>query len=579
MSVAPAILTAAPSETATPMVPILRGFWLWLHTPPGAAAQARMRAAGVVGPITGPCVIKDKDAHLITLVPNSLQTDVYLAMLEQAKLGLPVRVLILKYRKPGCSTIVEALGYYLVKHYPHRYAQVVAHTESSTRDIFEITARMFVYDPEHTSQPKWPAASTLDFQDQHDSWLQVRTFGGQYISSSANIQFLHLSELAKVAGDQESVQQQMLSVSNSVADSPFTVIVIESTANGADTSGEFERRARLAMKGEGSFAFVFAPWYDEPRAVLGDEAPLPALTEPKEIAAEAELLERVPQLSNAQLRWRRQKIADSGSLIKFMQDFPSTPDEAFSVAEGRVFPALRKERHGLHRPVGELLADGYQLYRGFDWGGVDPFVTLCVAHHRDRPTQFTVDIGACPHFWHELTHLTYGPRGRPRDENNHGVDVIRYIATFWNFTGHGHVFAEWYDPDFAAQGRSIDDNAADVHRLCEAWSFTGGVGDRSRPDCINSFRKAGICLQPYTCEAAESRGQEVQYGVDFLNRLIVASAPARYPAPPLTRDQRDKAFTRRTGLKIGYAGVDAVGRALERNRELASVGGGGRGRW
>jgi hypothetical protein len=530
-------------ETLNPMVALLERFWTWL--------------------CAGGCQIKGRDGAIVALQPNQLQREMQVAMLAQAEAGQPIRIVILKSRKMGCSTFIQALAYFLVKECPHIYAQIVAHTDPSTRDIYEIAARMYVLDPAWSQRPKWPADSRIDFRDEHDSQLNIRTFGGHYVSSSANIQLLHVSELAKVPGDGNFVRDQMASMNGSVSDMPNTFVFLESTANRADESHEFERRYRTAALGVGSYRAVFSPWYDEPTYRLKLLGELPALEDAAAQAAEDELRTRVPWLDDAQLAWRRAKIADLGSPRLFAQEYPTNPEEAFQKAEGLIFSGLKLATHNWSAAVEELVAGGYELYRGFDWGGTDPFVTVWVAHQPRLRSRFSLDVSACPQLWDELTHWSYDDRGKPRDRNNHGLDALRYVVTQFNLSGHVHVWQEFFDPDFAVAGRWIQDNAQDAKRLSGNWSYAGSVGDRGRPDCLAAFINQGIPLVGYGVEGVSGRPGEIQYGIDRLNQLIVANFPIEYDPPPPSVAEVHRRRRERTGLSFGYGSLEALQTAMQ----------------
>ena len=512
-------------------VAILQHFWEWVRR--------------------GCCRIKDKDGQVVSLQFNQLQRDMFMAMLDMARAGKPLRLIILKSRKMGCSTFVAAFMYFLVKHYAHIYIQLVAHTDASTKDIFEYAARMYVEDPDWSEKPKWPLSHLIDFQDSHDSKLAVRTFAGLFALSSANLQGLLISELAKTSGDSEAVKDAMASLLNSVADTPTTFIFIESTANNADQSGEFEDRCRTAMRGEGTYRFVFSPWFHEPTYTTQlDEGGLFELTDQKMRAAENELRERQPELSDQQLKWRRDKIADMGSLLRFDQDFPETPEHAFQRARGKVFAALGEDTHDYRATPEELEAQGFELRRGFDWGGADPFVSLWV-WHKPGASKFTMDWAACPALAKEMRGLVWNEKtGQPKPGNDHGPDALRYVVTFFNMTGWVHVACEFYDRDFAADNRWIADNAADVKRITGDWPVSASVGDRSRPDCITAFRNQGVYTQAYQIEGVTSRPGEILFGIDRLNMLIVASHPYEYPLPPPTEQERVQRLKAR-GLPMG----------------------------
>lgn len=521
--------------TVLPMVQLLRDYWEWV-----ARGQFMIKLDTPDGPVVRP------------LVPNELQRKMYEEWLAQALAGLPVRNLDYKSRKMGCSTFSLGLAYYMVKTREHMHAVVVAHTDQSTRDLFEIVARAYVYDPDHKARPAWPDGSALDFMAERDSKLSIRTFGGQYPLSSATLQFLLISELAKVQGDKEYVQGQLMSLLNAVKHAPMTFVALESTANRADESGEFEARAREAERGIGPYSFVFGAWHEEPTYAV-EGPPLEPLTDDLERKAEDELVARRPYLSDAQLRWRRVMIRNLHGLRNFQQEYPDNPEEGFQVASGRVFPSLRRERHAVRRPVDELLAAGYELYRGIDWGGADPFVCLLVAHKPDVDGQFTVDDAACPETWRELTHLLYDGRGKPRDRDNHAVDALRYAVTYFNMTGHVHVAAEVYEPNFAIDDQGIDFCADRVFALTADWPIVGTVGDRSRLDSLASFRAAGIPIAAYEIRGVTGRGSEIMYGVDRLNELMMATGALRPGPPPPTPEQRHARLARLVGHQFGFA--------------------------
>jgi hypothetical protein len=540
----------------TPLVPVLQHFWEWLGT--------------------GHCQIKSRGGSgLISLIPNQLQKDMYFTMLVQAKAGRPIRLIILKGRKPGCSTFIQALGYFLVRHYPHISAQVLAHTDRSTQDIFEIAARMYVHDPDNAQRPAWPTAGTISFMEEHDSQFNIRTLGGQFASSSANHQFVHVSELAKVQGGKDFVQDQMASVSGSIADTPNTFLFIESTALHADESGEFQRLCETVQRGEGPFGFVFSPWFNEPSNTVAGAGPLPTFPEGDEWKADREaedaLREQFPQLSDGQLFWRRNKIMQLGGLHKFRQDHPATPEEAFEAATGRIFPKLRKATHDWRAAPEELLAQGYGFYRGVDWGGRDPFACLWIAHNPRARSRFTVDAKECPETWRELTHWNWGPHGKPVDADNHTIDAGRYAVTYYRMTGHVHVFREVYDADFVARGDSVADNAHAVLTENGSWPIGGTVADRGRPDCINTFINQGIPTEGYNIPGVIGRGGEVQFGIDRLSELIVASYPIEYDPEPLPVEEVHRRRQSRTGLTFGYSGLEELYAERQRTAERGGV--------
>ena len=530
----------AATKPTLPAVQLLQSYWKWLWE--------------------GGCQIirsEEPELGIQPMVPRLMQEQLYETILTQAMAGKPVRIVGLKARKHGFSTEVQSLAYFAVKSMSNFYAQTVAHTEPSTRDIFRIAARMYVNDPDWEKRPKWPGKGEISFLDQHDSVLNTRTFGGHYISSSATIPFAHISELAKVPREPQFVEDQLLSLLGAVPDNAFSFIFIESTANRADKSGEFERRYWEATRQAGNFEAVFYPWFIEPSYSMAGPL-LEPLADDKERRIEGELVERFPFLSEDQLRWRRKKIVDLGGLLKFDQEFPDSDETAFQKATGKVFPALNRATHNFSAEVRELLKEGYRLYRAFDWGGSDPFVCLWLAHKPREHARLTIDIERCPELWREMRGLIYDDHGRPVDRNNHGVDALRYAATFWDFKGYVHVWQEHFDPDFAAEGRWIQDCAHDVLDLTGDLPIQGSVGDRSRPDCITAFQSQGIPTQAYKLPDVTGRPGEIMYGIDRLNELIVASHPIVYPPEPLSPMEEYERKRSQAAVTFGWPDLQAM---------------------
>lgn len=110
-----------------------------------------------------------------------------------------------------------------------------------------------------------------------------------------------------------------------VPDAPGTAVFIESTAQGM--VGKFREAWLGATDGSTGYVPFFSAWYESSEYRAAD---VPADFEPT--PDEKELVS-LYGLDNAQLVWRRRKIASSG-LELFQQEYPATPDEAF-ISTGR----------------------------------------------------------------------------------------------------------------------------------------------------------------------------------------------------------------------------------------------------
>jgi hypothetical protein len=109
-------------------------------------------------------------------------------------------------------------------------------------------------------------------------------------------------------------------------DGSFFVEVDESTANGMVEDGEeFYEEWQAAQAGDSDFLPVFLPWQTFPAYCDLDNRFL------DDLSTEEEQIQKDLHLSFGQLRWRRRTIANrcQGSVDKFNQEYPATPEMAF----------------------------------------------------------------------------------------------------------------------------------------------------------------------------------------------------------------------------------------------------------
>lgn len=530
------------------MAEILEAFWLWVAS--------------------GHCLILDRYGQLVPLVPNRLQQRMFKAWLKQARAAQPIRQIVLKSRKMGCSTFVEALFYFVAKTFENATCQTLAHTDPSTLEIFMIAQRMYTEDPAWAAKPRPPSTHALTFPE-HGGMYTIRTAGGWFAGSGANYLFQHFSELAKYRGDAAKVQSDLMSAMNSVPFTPMTLIEIESTANMLDASMEFKHRWEKAEAGEGTFTPVFSPWFEEKTYWIEIEGGLGELDD-----EEIELQARY-NLDAGQLAWRRAKIADDchGEVLWFRQDFPTTPREAFQSPLGRVYGMLNKAQHARQRDGGQLLAEGWKVRRCVDWGGVDPFVCLWYAYNDRLPVEFTIDPAACPESWRELTEYVWGANNMPKDADNHGPDALRYGLT--HFTCHGavHVFRELYIPMAAARGETPLEHAAQIKAMSpEPVEVT--VCDKASPTSITMFNNMKVPSIPYHYpEVIRERGEIVD-GVKYLQGLFKGNHPLVPAARRPTTGERLKAAEAALEGAVPI-GATAATNVVEAEAERAPAASGG----
>lgn len=287
--------------------------------------------------------IRTKKGTVEPLVLNVAQRRLVEIADEQWKREGKVRIIVLKARQMGLSTAIGGWIFQKVTTKKAERAIVVTHHADSTKALFDMVKRYYDALPEILKpSTKYSSRKELAF-DKLDSGYVVATAGGESIGRGQTVRFAHLSEVAFWPA--AKANEQFNGLLQTIPDEKGSAIFIESTANGV--SGLFYETWQGAVRGENGFIPVFLPWYiqDEYRTT-----PSAAFQR----TPEEEALARDLGLDDEQLAWRRTKIAQVGRDL-FMQEYPSTPEEAFLTSGRPVFnPELingliKEAREPLHR--------------------------------------------------------------------------------------------------------------------------------------------------------------------------------------------------------------------------------------
>ena len=276
--------------------------------------------------------IKTKEGHITKLILNPPQLRLYEAIKKQWAEGKPVRIIILKARQMGFSTLTEAILFWLTITAKNVETMIVAHVEDATSNLFRMSQLFYNMLPDRLKpMQKASNAQELEFarpakykgnREGLNSRIRCATAGGHGVGRSATIRNLHLSEFAFWPGNKTETFSGLM---QAVPDKPGTVVIIESTANGFD---EFKRlwddAVQSQAEGGDGFTPIFFAWFEMP------EYRRPVPQNFQRTKEEQELADTFG-LCDEQLAWRRWciKVNCSGSVELFHQEYPCTPDEAF----------------------------------------------------------------------------------------------------------------------------------------------------------------------------------------------------------------------------------------------------------
>lgn len=277
----------------------------------------------------GYCMIRDIHADLVPLRMNAAQRLLYVAMVEQALADRPIRLVILKARKPGVSTFIEAFMVFCCEHYNRNEARLMAHAHSATCEIADIGKLI----AESCPLPSKPVLQEIRFP-LTNSRYQCHTAGGAGVGAGGTPNMLHLSEVALWETDKEKIEYTAV---DAVPDIPDSMIVLESTARGRDF---FWRRFDAARQGLSPYVGVFIPWFinTDYRQPVDAHKTFGMTVEERAIVALGKEQYGV-DVSIEQLAWRRSKLQTVHPVI-FKQEFPATPEEAVESRKGMVLPML-----------------------------------------------------------------------------------------------------------------------------------------------------------------------------------------------------------------------------------------------
>ncbi len=296
------------------------------------------------------CTIKDKQSSRnVPFLLNAPQRRLLAVMERDRQAGRPVRVVLLKARQWGGSTLVQM---YMA------WIQIVIHKQWNSlicghlRQTSAAVKRMY-----NTLLRNYPR----EFLDE-DVKLQFRSFEGSssvqqlcgrdcllVMGSSRSedavrgydLALAHLTEVAFwISTALHSPEDVARSVSGTVSLMADTVVVYESTANGV--GNYFHSEWLRAKAGKSNSVAVFVPWYEI-------EIYRKPVADPMALWKSMDDYERDLWDNGCTLEminWYHSKRLEYGSHSLMMAEFPSNDIEAFAGTDHCVFDLMRLEAFG-----------------------------------------------------------------------------------------------------------------------------------------------------------------------------------------------------------------------------------------
>jgi len=293
---------------------------------------------------------------LIPFQMNSVQKILHEVAQQQLKDIGHVRIIVLKARRFGISTYVQARMFKRAATMFNQLVHICTHSKNTTSEMFQMTKVMeqnypdFIKPLSHYSGKQELTWGSVDGKGLNSRYGMSTVEGSEVVG--AGIDMLHCSEVARWGS---RAKEYATGLMNCVMQGYGTEIWLESTAKGV--GNYFEREWWRAEKDDSGLKPVFFPWFvfDEYKTELtedekkddsfikslgtnpafgGEEEKALLGVETSYKTTDGELLFKI---TPEHLKWRRNKIISpecQGDLNVFHQEYPTTAREAF-VASGR----------------------------------------------------------------------------------------------------------------------------------------------------------------------------------------------------------------------------------------------------
>jgi len=313
--------------------------------------------------------IKTKDQRVVRLCLNDAQRIIYRRIRELEKEKKPIRLIILKARQEGVSTLCEAILFEKTARHENVNSLIIAHEPESTEEIFAMSKRFYDMLPDWMKPlRRYDNKKQMAFENPDEkargrlpgkrSRMVIATADKVKIGRGMTLHCFHGSEVAFW----KKAKELMLSVMQAIPDLPNTMIFLESTANGFGGDGEyFYNMVQDARSGKNDFELIFLPWHLMPEYSMQFSGEEEKTKFAETLDAYEKEIQRSFNLTLEQLNWRRWAIKNKcgGDTDKFKQEYPITIEEAFVASASTVIPKqhIEAQRKYIREPIDKLDGD------------------------------------------------------------------------------------------------------------------------------------------------------------------------------------------------------------------------------
>lgn len=315
--------------------------------------------------------IKTKSRGIVKFFPNVIQKQLIAKIKELFFAGKPVRIIVLKARQMGISTLIEAILYAFTSRMKGINACVVADDLDGSNYIFDMQKLFHEYLEKHLKpNVKHSNEKKLAFSG-INSQILIDTAENANVGRKYTFHFVHGTEVARWT---KSLTEIMTGIGHAVPHSLGTMIFLETTANGYN---EFYDLWISAINGKTDWIPVFYAWWEFPENVLPledgqlypiDNVKFTTPLEKDNFLKDEQDLKKKYNLTDEQVNWRRWDLVNNcfGDINKFNEDNPSCWQDAFVATGNLYFDREALKRQAIQKPlkVGNIVKDeGRYVFR------------------------------------------------------------------------------------------------------------------------------------------------------------------------------------------------------------------------
>lgn len=268
--------------------------------------------------------IEDERGLIVPFELNEAQLEVYREIKRQEASGRAIRILILKGRQQGMSTLCQMRLLWRMLTRPGSRCQTVGHNLAGIHELYGKVDRGIRELPDFLRpdlEPGGERGRRMRFADPlRSSYRGDSAADPEQVGRGTTIQYAHLTEIPQWARPDETMQ----AVLATIPDYPDTEIYVETTAKGA--SGWFYETwidsIRAVERGEEpEFVPVFVPWFKTARYARKQRPGEPPLDRNERA------FKKQYGLTDEQVLWYRDQRKRFGERVT--EEYPSSWEEAF----------------------------------------------------------------------------------------------------------------------------------------------------------------------------------------------------------------------------------------------------------